>query len=63
RIFNRWGELLFEKTNFQANDPTYGWNGTQNGTPLTPDVYVYVMEILCDNSVIYNVKGNVTLLK
>ena len=63
RIFNRWGELLFEKTNFQANDPNFGWNGTQNGTPLTPDVYVYIMEILCDNSVIYNVKGNVTLLK
>lgn len=63
RIFNRWGELVFEKTNFQPNDPSFGWNGTQNGTPLTPDVYVYMMEILCDNSVLYNVKGNVTLLK
>ncbi len=63
RVFNRWGELLFEKTNFQANDPAFGWDGKQNGVPLTPDVYVYVMEILCDNSVIYNVKGNVTLLK
>ncbi|MES2648527.1 MAG: PKD domain-containing protein [Bacteroidota bacterium] len=63
RIFNRWGELVFEHKDFAFNDPGAGWNGTYKSTLLTPDVYVYIVEVLCDNNVIYNVKGNVTLLK
>ena len=27
KIFNRWGELVFEKSNFYANDPLSGWDG------------------------------------
>jgi gliding motility-associated-like protein len=27
RIFNRWGELVFERSNFPPNDPTYGSDG------------------------------------
>src|SRR5213075_1716170 len=27
RIFNRWGEVVFEKMNFPLNDASYGWDG------------------------------------
>lgn len=63
RIFNRWGELVFEKTNFNPNDPVYGWDGKVRGVPATPDVFVYTAEVICDNGVIYTYKGNSTLLK
>lgn len=63
RIFNRWGELVFEKTNFNPNDPKYGWDGKVRGVPATPDVFVYTAEVICDNAVIYTYKGNTTLLK
>ncbi len=63
RLFNRWGELLYEKTNFQPNDETAGWDGTHKGKLLTPDVYVYTMDVICDNNIIFNLKGNVTLLR
>ncbi|HQW91773.1 MAG TPA: WG repeat-containing protein [Ferruginibacter sp.] len=63
RIFNRWGELVFEKTNFNPNDTKYGWDGRVRGIPATPDVFVYTAEVICDNSVIYTYKGNTTLLK
>ena len=63
RIFDRWGELLYEKTNFQPNDETAGWDGTYKGKLLTPDVYVYTMDVICDNNIIFNLKGNVTLLR
>lgn len=63
RIFSRWGELLFEQKDFAFNDPAAGWNGTYKGSKLTPDVYVYMIDVLCDNSVIFNLKGNVTLLR
>ncbi len=63
RIFNRWGELVFEKTDFDPNDPKYGWDGKVRGIPATPDVFVYTAEVICDNSVIYTYKGNSTVLK
>ncbi len=63
RIFNRWGELVFEKTNFNPNDPKYGWDGKVRGVPATPDVFVYTADVICDNGVIYTYKGNTTVLK
>jgi gliding motility-associated-like protein len=63
RVFNRWGEMVFEKTNFNANDPSAGWDGTYKGKLLTPDVYVYVVVVLCHNAVVNEIKGNVTLLR
>lgn len=63
RVFNRWGEIVFEKKEFTANDPSAGWNGTFKGRPASPDTYIYTMEILCENNTIIPVKGNVTLLR
>lgn len=63
RIFNRWGEVVFEKKDFAPNDPSAGWNGMYNGKPASPDAYIYTMEILCDNNTVIPVKGNVTLLR
>ncbi|GAB2807280.1 PKD domain-containing protein [Ferruginibacter profundus] len=63
RIFNRWGELVFEKANFYPNDPKYGWDGKVRGVPATPDVFVYTAEIFCDNGIPYTYKGNITILK
>ena len=63
RVFNRWGNVVFEKQHFQPNDPKYGWNGKVNGVPATPDVYVYIAEVACDNGTVYFHKGNTTILK
>ena len=63
RIFNRWGEVVFERSGFQANDPTSGWDGRSRGTRLNPDTYVYVMEIIADNSTSQVFKGDVTILQ
>jgi gliding motility-associated-like protein len=65
KIFNRWGELVFEKMNFLANDrtPSGGWDGTYKGKPASPDVYVYIIEFVCDNAQVVPVKGNVALIR
>jgi gliding motility-associated-like protein len=39
RIFNRWGELVFEGEN-----PDQGWDGTHAGQPAPADVYVWALE-------------------
>lgn len=63
RIFNRWGEMVFEKNNFKANEPGSGWNGTFRGKLLTPDVFIYVFEIICDNNEILVYKGDIALIR
>lgn len=63
KVFNRWGQIVYEKNDFLPNDPNAGWDGTLNGKPLSPDVYVYIMEIMCDNNTIMPLKGNVALIK
>jgi gliding motility-associated-like protein len=63
RVFDRWGEMVFEKLNFNPNDPGAGWDGTFKGKLLSPDVYVYTCEILCENNQPLSYKGDVTLLR
>ena len=63
RIFNRWGEVVFEKSNFQPNHPAWGWDGKIRGQVGPPDVFVYTAEVVCENGTPYTFKGNVSLLK
>lgn len=63
RIYNRWGQLVFERTNFNVEDPTSGWDGKVKGVPVNPDVFVYVAEVVCDTNEDFTLKGNVMLLR
>jgi gliding motility-associated-like protein len=62
RIFNRWGEVVFEKRNFPVNDPSSGWNGTYKGKKPQADVYVYQAEVFCENGDIIKLNGNIALI-
>ena len=63
RVYNRWGELVFEKGNATLNDERGGWDGTYKGKALPPDVYVYTMQSICSSGEILKWKGDVTLMK
>ncbi|MGF2412993.1 MAG: PKD domain-containing protein, partial [Ferruginibacter sp.] len=63
RIFNRWGEMVFQKANLFPNDQFAGWNGRYNGKLLTTDVYTYIIEIVCENSEVISYKGNISLIQ
>ena len=63
RIFNRWGQMVFEKLNFAPNDPSVGWDGTFNGKKAPIDVYVYTIEVVCENSQVVPYHGNVALIR
>jgi gliding motility-associated-like protein len=58
RIFDRWGEMVFEST-----DPTIGWDGTFRGRKLDPDVYDFYLDVTCIGGLQSITKGNVTLMK
>ena len=62
-VFNRWGEIVFQKANFNANNSSVGWDGTYKGKKLAPDVFVYALEVVCTNNQSLVFKGNVALIK
>ena len=63
RVYNRWGQVVFERNNFPPNTPAFGWDGKVKGVMSTPDVFVYTAEVLCENNESYTYKGNVTLIR
>jgi gliding motility-associated-like protein len=64
RVFDRWGQMVFEVTNGEANEPRWGWDGTnRSGEKLNPAVFVYTYEIECINGEAVGGKGNVTLVR
>ena len=63
KIFDRWGNLLFEQQDFEVNDKSKSWDGNYNGQPLTPQVVVYIVSARCPDGNILDKKGNITILK
>ncbi|RLD40758.1 MAG: hypothetical protein DRI86_14695, partial [Bacteroidetes bacterium] len=58
RIYDRWGELVFETT-----DINQGWDGVFNNKNLDAGVYVYHLELECFNNDHFIKKGNITLIR
>jgi gliding motility-associated-like protein len=63
RVFNRWGEVVFEKMEVPVNNPSYGWNGNYKGEKAPPGVYVYQLEIICSNGELLAYSGNIALMR
>ena len=62
QIYDRWGELIFNKKNLPLNDVASGWNGTFNGRELNPAVYVYLIDIQLIDGSIRRFVGDVMLV-
>ncbi|MBX7176898.1 MAG: gliding motility-associated C-terminal domain-containing protein [Saprospiraceae bacterium] len=63
QIFDRWGELVFHKENFQPNLDIEGWNGQFKGVGLNPGVYVYQLILEWNNGELANLQGDVSLIR
>lgn len=58
RIFNRWGELVFD-----TRDMNFGWDGTFKNEKLLPAVFVYYVDVECIDGRRTIKKGNITLIR
>lgn len=63
RVYNRWGQLLFERENIMPNDVSNAWDGTYQGDKPLPDVYVWVVDAVCENGKTFNKKGSITVIR
>lgn len=44
QIFDRWGSLVFEQTNFSPNVQAFGWDGSYHNQPMPAGLFVYFIE-------------------
>ncbi len=63
RIFSRWGEKVFEKTNININDRSAAWDGTFKGSPVATGTYVYIAELQCDTGEVFPMKGTLIIIR
>ncbi|WP_026211381.1 T9SS C-terminal target domain-containing protein [Lewinella cohaerens] len=63
RVFNRWGDLLFEAKELLPNSNTMTWDGRYQGEILGSDVFVWSAEIEFIDGVTLDYSGDVLLLK
>ncbi|HFC01019.1 MAG TPA: T9SS type B sorting domain-containing protein [Phaeodactylibacter sp.] len=63
RVFNRWGALVFERKELEANQESQGWDGFYNNQQLQNGVYIYTVEIDFIDGETELFKGSVTLTK
>lgn len=63
RVYDRWGELVYEDRNFLVNDTSKGWDGTFRGQPCDPGVYIWTLEAEYLDGYIEPQKGDVTLIR
>ncbi|MFI5196482.1 MAG: PKD domain-containing protein [Chitinophagales bacterium] len=63
RIYNRWGQLLFERDNIRINDASNAWDGSYGGATPRPDVYVYIVDAICETGQPLFIKGDVTIIR
>jgi gliding motility-associated-like protein len=64
RIFDRWGEMVYQRLDFLPNDDNIGWNGVMpNGKNALAGTYVYWAEVEYTDGKIRPRKGEFLLVR
>ena len=58
KIYNRWGQIVFE-----SNNPFIGWDGTFNGATQPIGVYAYTLDATFSDGTKTRKKGDITLIR
>lgn len=62
-IFNRWGEKVFEASNFTPDDLSNAWDGTFKGAACQVDTYVFYYKARFPDEKEKSYKGTITLFR
>ncbi len=63
RIYDRWGNEVFEEFDFLPDDPEHGWDGTHKGELMNPAVFIYVAEVQTLRGETVQLQGDITLVR
>jgi gliding motility-associated-like protein len=62
-VFDRWGNVVFERKDVNQYDINSSWDGTYKGEPGASGSYVYMLEAVCAKGETFTFKGTVTLIR
>lgn len=62
-VFDRWGEKVFSRNNFEPNQPALGWDGRFGPNILNPDVFVYKARLTLIDGSVKILSGDITLVR
>ncbi|GAA4323116.1 PKD domain-containing protein [Flaviaesturariibacter amylovorans] len=63
RIFDRNGQLIFERNNIAIDDRSAGWDGRFKNEVVGTGTYVYVALLACEEGNTFLMKGTVTVVR
>ncbi len=63
QVYNRWGNLVFQRQDFTPNDDSQGWDGALNGNLAPNGVYVYTTRLLMDDGKERQFSGSFVLVR
>lgn len=63
RVYDRWGELLYEDRNFPTNATNRGWDGTFRASYMNAGIYIWNLEATLPDGNIVTYNGSTTLVR
>lgn len=63
RIYDRWGELVYEASEFQVGDSTQGWNGQFRNKEMGSGSYIWYLDVEYADGETETLKGSSTLIR
>ena len=62
-VFDRSGNMIYQRASFDAEDESMGWNGFYRNNALPTGVYVYQMDLVYVDGEVLQYSGDVTLIR
>lgn len=62
RVFDRWGGLIFENTDFPPDLPMEGWDGRRDGQTVRSGVYVWAASVELSSGEVVQLQGDILLM-
>ncbi len=63
KVFDRWGNLIFDRSNIEFGNESAGWNGRYMNQKVQSGTYVYLIEVQFINGTVLQYKGDITLIR
>jgi gliding motility-associated-like protein len=63
QIFDRWGQIIFEASNYSPIETTIGWDGKKGSENASEGVYVFYLKYFNNNGDIKIHAGDITLIR
>jgi len=63
RVYDRWGEQVYQDNQFMVNLTNRGWDGQFRGQDCLPGVYIWTLEVEYTDGTISSFYGETTLIR